>query len=182
MELAAVVLDSCTSSWDSVATELLRVLQPRRRLLLNENMFHVRSCAHILNLTVDESLEQTLDVTNRVHKMIQNVKFSHERLQSFLVQQKSLFLIRLSSHTHTFCMILSQSAFAPCRTGITNSLNNTMDKFPMETPTVYLYFNNMCEIHVLFNTWRNIVHLLLLHKWLAECWRSSKDTGILLGQ
>ncbi|RLM92312.1 uncharacterized protein C2845_PM08G22880 [Panicum miliaceum] len=78
-KLGAVVLDNC-SGGEIVARELHRVLQPRR-LLLNGDLFQVRSCAHILNLTVQESWEQASDITDRVRKMITYVKF--ERFQKF---------------------------------------------------------------------------------------------------
>uniref|UniRef100_A0ACD5VTX7 Uncharacterized protein n=1 Tax=Avena sativa TaxID=4498 RepID=A0ACD5VTX7_AVESA len=185
-KLAAVVLDNCTSG-DSVATELLRALQPRRLLMLNGNLFHVRSCAHILNLTVEESLEQTSDIINRVREMIQNVKFSQERLQKFLstakllqIDQKMLVLdspnnwpstylmfdsacyyhdvlLRLAEQESHYAAFLTPKEWADVKalTEILDALNNTMEKFPVENPTANLYFNDMCEIHVLLNTWRN---------------------------
>jgi len=78
-KLGAVVLDNC-SGGEIVARELLRILQPRS-LLLNGDLFQVRSCAHILNLTIQESWEEASDITDRVRKMITYVKF--ERFQKF---------------------------------------------------------------------------------------------------
>lgn len=185
-KLAAIVLDNCTSA-DIVATELIRVMQPRRLLLLNGNLFHVRSCAHILNQTVEESLEQTSDIINRVREMIQNVKFSQERLQKFLgiakllqIDQKLLVLdspnnwpstflmfdsacyyhdvlLRLAEQEAHYAAFLTPKEWADVKalTEILDALNNTMEKFPVENPTANLYFNDMCEIHVLLNTWRN---------------------------
>jgi hypothetical protein len=87
-KVAAVALDNCTGS-EIIARELLRVIQPRR-LLLNGDMFHVRSCAHILNLTVQESWEQASDIADRVRKMISYVKF--ERFQKFQDISKPLHM------------------------------------------------------------------------------------------
>jgi hypothetical protein len=59
-------------------------------LLLNGNLFYSHTCAHILNLIVDGSLEQTLNIVNRVRELIQNVKLSQERLQKILGTTKLL--------------------------------------------------------------------------------------------
>ncbi|XP_015691937.1 zinc finger BED domain-containing protein RICESLEEPER 2-like isoform X2 [Oryza brachyantha] len=185
-KLAAIVLDNCTSG-EIVARELLGALQPRRLLLLNGNLFQVRSCAHILNLTVQESLEQTSGIITRVREMIQNVKFSQERFEKFqgtakLLQmdQKLLVLDSPNNWPSTYLMFDSAcyyhdvlmrlaeqeahySAFLTAKewadvkalTEILDALYHTMEKFPVENPTANLYFNDMCEMHVLLNTWRN---------------------------
>ncbi|RLN23779.1 hypothetical protein C2845_PM07G19830 [Panicum miliaceum] len=182
-KLGAVVLDNC-SGGEIVARELLRVLQPRR-LLLNGDLFQVRSCAHILNLTVQESWEQASDITDRVRKMITYVKF--ERFQKFQdiskllhVDQKLLVvdspeswssiyfmfdsacyyhdvLVRLAEQEGHYDVFLAAAEWADVKalTEILDVVYHAMGKFPVENPTANLYFNEMCEIHVLLRTWRN---------------------------
>ncbi|XP_025817144.1 zinc finger BED domain-containing protein RICESLEEPER 1-like isoform X1 [Panicum hallii] len=182
-KLGAVVLDNC-SGGEIVARELHRVLQPRR-LLLNGDLFQVRSCAHILNLTVQESWEQASDITDRVRKMITYVKF--ERFQKFQdiskllhVDQKLLVvdspdnwssiylmfesacyyhdvLVRLTEQEGHYDVFLAAADWADVKalTEILDVVYHAMEKFPVENPTANLYFNEMCEIHVLLRTWRN---------------------------
>ncbi|CAO2197972.1 unnamed protein product [Urochloa humidicola] len=182
-KLAAVVLDNC-SGGELVATELLRVLQPRRPLL-NGDLFQVRSCAHILNLTVQESWEQASDITERVRKMITYVKF--EKFQKFQdiskplhMDQKVLVvdspdnwsslylmfesacyyhdvLVRLAEQEGPYDVFLAATDWADVKalTEILDVVYHAMEKFPVENPTANLYFNEMCEIHVLLRTWRS---------------------------
>ncbi|KAK3165176.1 hypothetical protein QOZ80_1AG0029900 [Eleusine coracana subsp. coracana] len=182
-KIAAVVLDNCTDG-EIVARELLRVLQPRR-LLLNGDLFHVRSCTHILNLTVQESWEQASEISGRVRKMINYVKF--ERFQKFQdiskllhMDQKPLavdspdnwpstflmfesacyyhdVLVRMAEQEGQYDAFLAATDWADVKalTEILDVIYNTIEKFPVEYPTANLYFNEMCEIHVLLRTWRN---------------------------
>ncbi|ONM38931.1 Zinc finger BED domain-containing protein DAYSLEEPER [Zea mays] len=180
-KLAAVVLDNC-SSGEIVARELHRVFQARR-LLLNGDLFQVRSCAHILNLTVQESWERASDITDRVRKMINYVKF--ERFQKFQdiakvlrMDQKLLVIdspdnwpstylmfdsacyyqdvfVRLTEQEGHYDVFLSANDWADVKalTEILDVVYHAMEKFPVENPTANLYFNEMCEIHVLLKTW-----------------------------
>jgi len=182
-KLGAVVLDNC-SGGEIVARELLRILQPRS-LLLNGDLFQVRSCAHILNLTIQESWEEASDITDRVRKMITYVKF--ERFQKFQdiskllhVDQKHLVvdspdnlssiylmfesacyyhdvLVRLAEQEGHYDVFLAAADWADVKalTEILDVIYHAMEKFPLENPTANLYFNEMCEIHVLLRTWRN---------------------------
>ncbi|KAG2600047.1 zinc finger BED domain-containing protein RICESLEEPER 2-like [Panicum virgatum] len=182
-KLGAVVLDNC-SGGEIVARELLRILQPRS-LLLNGDLFQVRSCAHILNLTIQESWEEASDITDRVRKMITYVKF--ERFQKFQdiskllhVDQKHLVvdspdnlssiylmfesacyyhdvLVRLAEQEGHYDVFLAAADWADVKalTEILDVVYHAMEKFPLENPTANLYFNEMCEIHVLLRTWRN---------------------------
>ncbi|CAL4961897.1 unnamed protein product [Urochloa decumbens] len=182
-KLAAVVLDNC-SGGELVARELLRVLQPRRPLL-NGDLFQVRSCAHILNLTVQESWEQASEITDRVRKMITYVKF--EKFQKFQdiskllhMDQKLLVvdspdnwsslylmfesacyyhdvLVRLAEQEGHYDVFLAAADWADVKalTEILDVVYHAMEKFPVENPTANLYFNEMCEIHVLLRTWHN---------------------------
>ncbi|OEL36107.1 Zinc finger BED domain-containing protein RICESLEEPER 2 [Dichanthelium oligosanthes] len=182
-KVAAVVLDNY-SGGEIVARELLRVLQPRR-LLLNGDLFQVRSCGHILNLTVQESWEQASDITDRVRKMINHVKF--ERFQKFQdiskllhMDQKLLVLdspdnwpstylmfesacyyhdvlARMAEQEGHYDVFLAAADWADVKalTEILDVVYHAMEKFPVENPTANLYFNEMCEIHVLLRTWRN---------------------------
>lgn len=75
-KIVSVVLDNCLYS-DEVGPELLRMLHNKFEL------FHVRSCAHILNLIIEESLELVCDLTDRVRESIGYVKSSQVRFMRF---------------------------------------------------------------------------------------------------
>ncbi|KAJ4808072.1 Zinc finger BED domain-containing protein RICESLEEPER 2 [Rhynchospora pubera] len=75
-KIASVVLDNCLYS-DEVGPELLQLLHNKF------DLFHVRSCAHILNLIIQESLELVRDLTDRVRASIRYVKSSQVRFIRF---------------------------------------------------------------------------------------------------
>lgn len=109
-KLTSIVLDNCTAG-ELVGREIVRILISKGFLLLNGELFLVRSCAHVLNLTVQESLEQAVDMTNRVRACIQYVKFSPERFSRFQkyakqlgLPQKPLILDSLNNWATTYSM------------------------------------------------------------------------------
>ncbi|KAJ1687404.1 hypothetical protein LUZ63_018794 [Rhynchospora breviuscula] len=109
-KLTSIVLDNCTAG-DMVGQEIIRILNLKGLLLLKGELFLVRSCAHVLNLTVQESLEQAVEMTSRVRACIQYVKFSQDRFARFQkyakqsgLAQKPLILDSPNNWTTTYSM------------------------------------------------------------------------------
>ncbi|XP_073004471.1 zinc finger BED domain-containing protein RICESLEEPER 1-like isoform X2 [Typha latifolia] len=184
-KLASIVLDNCTTS-DLVGRELLNSFQSRGFLLSNGDLFHVSSCVHILNLIVQESLQQTCELTNKVRACVHYVKSSQERLVKFQkaakqegTTQKPLLLDSPNNWASMYLMLESacqnKDSFYCLAEGdldypgflstnewddvkalieVLDVLYHTMDKFTTaEKPTANLYFNEICEIHVVLKTW-----------------------------
>jgi hypothetical protein len=66
-------------------------------------------------------------------------------------------LVRLAEQEEHYDPFLAANDWADVKalTEILDVVYNTMEKFPVEDPTANLYFNEMCEIHVLLRTWCN---------------------------
>ena len=53
------------------------------RLLCNGRLFHVRCCAHILNIMVQHGLEQVKSIIAKVHETVDFLNSSDGRLKRF---------------------------------------------------------------------------------------------------
>lgn len=62
------------------------------RLLCNGKLFHVRCCAHILNIMVQHGLEKVKDIIEKIHKTVDFLNSSEARIKRFgeLVSQYNL--------------------------------------------------------------------------------------------
>ncbi|KAG1347008.1 zinc finger BED domain-containing protein RICESLEEPER 1 [Cocos nucifera] len=110
-KLGSIVLDNCSTS-DIVTRELLKSLRPKGFLLSNGDLFCVHSCAHVLNLMVQESMELACELTNRVRNSVQYVKSSQERSIRFQkaakqvgAPEKPLILDAPASWVSTYLML-----------------------------------------------------------------------------
>lgn len=67
----------------------LRILKDNflrtKRLVCGGKLFHVRCCAHILNLLVQEGLKEIGDVIDNVRESVKFINQSESRLKSFCV-------------------------------------------------------------------------------------------------
>jgi hypothetical protein len=63
-----------------------------RKLILNGDLFHVRCCAHILNLLVQDGLSKIKDIIFNIRESVKYVNHNDARLKNFcdLVEQKGL--------------------------------------------------------------------------------------------
>ncbi|KAL3527497.1 hypothetical protein ACH5RR_012153 [Cinchona calisaya] len=81
------------ASNNDVAIRLLKdTFSMSKNLVCAGKLFHVRCCAHILNLMVQDGLSQIVDITNNIRKSVEFVNRSDGRLLLFadIVQQLRL--------------------------------------------------------------------------------------------
>ncbi|MBA0845639.1 hypothetical protein Goarm_022424, partial [Gossypium armourianum] len=77
---------------DSAVTMLKDSLSFYKRLPLNDKLFHVRCCAHILNLLVHDGLSEIENVIDNVRASVKHITTSTMRLTMFsdIVKQLQL--------------------------------------------------------------------------------------------
>ena len=86
-----VTLDNASSN--DVSVDILRTqLSIRKALVCNGDFFHLRCCAHILNLIVQDGLKEIDIAIQKIRESVKYVKGSQVRKQKFLesVNQMSL--------------------------------------------------------------------------------------------
>ncbi|XP_077226251.1 zinc finger BED domain-containing protein RICESLEEPER 2-like [Tasmannia lanceolata] len=78
----SITLDNCTTN-DVVIREMLKVFHSKKSLISNGEFLHVRSCAHILNLIVQDGLGYLRESIHNIRESIKFVKSSQARLERF---------------------------------------------------------------------------------------------------
>lgn len=73
------------------------------KLLLGGKLFHIRCCAHILNILVQDGLKEIKDITHNIRESVKFLKYSEARMQKFceVVQQLKLHGRKLVLDTPT---------------------------------------------------------------------------------
>ena len=92
------------ASNNDTAIKILREIFSRKRsLLCGGKLFHVRCCAHILNIMVQYGLQEIKDIIYNVHESVRYFKDSEVRLKAFaeIVQQLQLSARRLTLECKT---------------------------------------------------------------------------------
>lgn len=87
----SVTLDNASNN--DVSVEMLRTqLNVKNALVCDGDFFHIRCCAHILNLVVQEGLKEIDSAVHKIRDSIKYVRGSQGRKQKFLdtVNQMSL--------------------------------------------------------------------------------------------
>ena len=77
---------------DSYLKNLKENLSLSTKLVLNGDLFHVRCCAHILNLLVQDGLGKIKDIIQNVRESVKYINHNDARLKAFsdVVEQKHL--------------------------------------------------------------------------------------------
>jgi len=81
-KLFSLVLDNRSVN-DCVIRDILKKLTPVGDLLLDGQLFHVRCCAHIINLIVQDGIDSIKDVLVKVRESVKYINSSTLRLQKF---------------------------------------------------------------------------------------------------
>ena len=81
-KIFSLTLDNASSS-DSMQNILKEKLDLQNGLLCDGDFFHVRCCAHILNLIVQEGLKMAKETLYKIRESVKYVKASEGRLRQF---------------------------------------------------------------------------------------------------
>ncbi|XP_024969713.1 zinc finger BED domain-containing protein RICESLEEPER 2-like [Cynara cardunculus var. scolymus] len=79
-KVATLTVDNATTN-DVVATKLMKIMNLQKKLVVGGKLFHVRCCAHILNLLVQDSLSEIKDI---IHNVRESVKHALEFKEVFV--------------------------------------------------------------------------------------------------
>lgn len=90
-KLSTLTLDNASAN-DVCVGVLKAKLNSRKALVLNGSLFHIRCCAHILNLIVQEGLKDVDLVVEKIRESVKYVRGSQSRKEKFLECVKSLSL------------------------------------------------------------------------------------------
>ncbi|XP_022031557.1 zinc finger BED domain-containing protein RICESLEEPER 1-like [Helianthus annuus] len=91
MKVATLTVDNAKTN-DVVARKLMDNLNLQKKLPLDGKLFHVRCCAHILNLLVQDGLSEIQDIIHNVRESVKHVGASPGRLHLFSELTKQLQL------------------------------------------------------------------------------------------
>lgn len=77
---------------DRCLKKLKVLLSRHQKLVLDGKLFHVRCCAHILNLLVQDGIGRIREIVEKVHDSVRFINQSEARLRTFseIVQQLKL--------------------------------------------------------------------------------------------
>ncbi|XP_042757133.1 zinc finger BED domain-containing protein RICESLEEPER 2 isoform X2 [Lactuca sativa] len=88
-KVASLTVDNAKTN-DVVARKLLENLNLQKKVVVGGKLFHVRCCAHILNLLVQDGLSKIIDITHNVRESVKHVNASSGRLHVFSDLSKQL--------------------------------------------------------------------------------------------
>ncbi|KAI3506416.1 hypothetical protein L1887_28774 [Cichorium endivia] len=88
-KVATLTVDNAKTN-DVVARKLLDNLNLQKKLVVGGKLFHVRCCAHILNLLVQDGLSGIEDIIHNVRESVKHVNASPGRLHVFSDLSKQL--------------------------------------------------------------------------------------------
>ncbi|KAD4180001.1 hypothetical protein E3N88_28592 [Mikania micrantha] len=116
-KVSTLTVDNARTN-DVVALKLKENLNLQKNLAINGSLFHVRCCAHILNLLVQDGLLQIKDIIHNVRESVKHVTASPGRLHLFgelskqLQKSKKHLILDVSTRWNaTYAMLSSALEF-----------------------------------------------------------------------
>ena len=116
-KVATLTVDNAKNN-DVVARNMRQNLNLQKKLPLDGKLFHVRCCAHILNLLVQDGLSEIEDIIYNVRESVRHVNKSPGRLHIFselakqaLVSRKHLILDVCTRWNATYAMLSAAIEF-----------------------------------------------------------------------
>ncbi|KAK9018998.1 hypothetical protein V6N11_034041 [Hibiscus sabdariffa] len=91
--MATLTVDNAKTN-DVVAKKLMEILNLQNKLVGGGKLFHVRCCAHILNLLVHDGLGEIEDIIHNVLESVKHVNTSQGRLHIFSELTKQLSMTK----------------------------------------------------------------------------------------
>ncbi|XP_035837693.1 zinc finger BED domain-containing protein RICESLEEPER 2-like [Helianthus annuus] len=89
VEVVTLTVDNAKTN-DVVAKKLMENVSIQKKFSIDGKMFHVRCCAHILNLLVQDGLTKIKDIIHNVRESVKRVSASPGRLHTFSELSKQL--------------------------------------------------------------------------------------------
>ncbi|XP_022031144.1 zinc finger BED domain-containing protein RICESLEEPER 2-like [Helianthus annuus] len=90
-KVASLTVDNVRTN-DVVAKKFMENLNIQNKLAIDGQLFHVRCCAHILNLLVQDDLLEIKDIIHNVRESVKHVSASPGRLHQFSELSKQLLM------------------------------------------------------------------------------------------
>ncbi|XP_019178988.1 PREDICTED: zinc finger BED domain-containing protein RICESLEEPER 2-like [Ipomoea nil] len=116
-KIFSVTVDNASYN-DSYVRSLKENMSLSSKLVLDGQLFHVRCCAHILNLLVQDGLNTIKDVIHNVRESVKFINSSDARLKSFHevielkgLKERKLILDCPTRWNSTFLMLCTASKF-----------------------------------------------------------------------
>ncbi|XP_019163589.1 PREDICTED: zinc finger BED domain-containing protein RICESLEEPER 2-like [Ipomoea nil] len=116
-KIFSVTVDNASYN-DSCVRSLKENMSLSSKLVLDGQLFHVRCCAHILNLLVQDGLNTIKDVIHNVRESVKFINSSDARLKSFHevvelkgLKERKLILDCPTRWNSTFLMLCTASKF-----------------------------------------------------------------------
>ncbi|KAK9050562.1 hypothetical protein SSX86_030468 [Deinandra increscens subsp. villosa] len=117
MKVATLTVDNARTN-NVVARNLMVNVNSQKKLLLDGDLFHVRCCAHILNLLVQDGLSEIQGIIHSVRESVKHVCASPARLHTFTeltkqlkMKQKHLILDVTTRWNATYAMLSTALEF-----------------------------------------------------------------------
>ncbi|XP_010277695.1 PREDICTED: zinc finger BED domain-containing protein RICESLEEPER 2-like [Nelumbo nucifera] len=146
---------------DSCLRFLREIFSRNKKLLCDEKLFHVRCCAHILNLLVQDGLGEIGHIIENVHESVKYINQYEARKQTFseIVQQLQLgtrkLVIDCPTHWNSTFEMLS------CALKFKDVFPRFQEREPnydyLPTPEEWEKVEKVCEVLDVFNVVTNII-------------------------
>ncbi|CAL9004696.1 unnamed protein product [Prunus brigantina] len=149
-KLSTLTVDNCSTNDSMIAIVLDKICSSS--LMLDGRLFHMRCCAHILNLVVRDGLEV---IKKSIEKIRYSVAFwlgTQKREEKFLEAARQL-RVPTSKTLELDCKTRWNSTYSMLKTAMIYKDVFPRLKHRTKYPTANLYFKNICAIRLAIYDW-----------------------------